>query len=594
MSLQMTGFWKLFFRSSASRPLRRHNLNHWWAHRSPVPDGLSTLKEHILRRHRALLQFQSKYHVASGWNYLYCQRRTSASNRDASHDSWAPSRWFHHARVNHARRASYKDKNWSQATSNSSSFFKEASSNPKNNKASETPVSRKSSTEEDDDDYEIDLITLRKRKKIRPQAAEPKPEPEKTQSPEPEPKKRKIRPKAETSTSPSSTEFNGIEKLQKQQQSVSPEPKPVNSQITEQVSEKKFDNTTEPDVTRFSKHTESKETAQPAKSLHSVDPVEPVKPTESAKPVEPTKPSESAKSTSPFVKPESSPLDPKSTSSGLLGHYRSADVDLERLLTFMSDESVLSRPGFKGRPSTRDRIKPSGERVVKEDLDIEELMPLDIRSRYRDNTDENDTKHESGEAAAQQLSDADIAELDATLGLAQADRVRADNDRFRQANAFSFSQEVFAHREKARTLGNKNFFTPVYVDSFWSTSGSSGEPLAKEYALLTPAQKVIRTNYPPIQDSPYGTPPPARDLFTTLSNIERPEKYIKSIMRLEKQGWSIVGGGGPGGIIVFEREYNKKKRETWYAVKMTLGFVGLLGTALLGLLATIQVPTTKI
>lgn len=187
-----------------------------------------------------------------------------------------------------------------------------------------------------------------------------------------------------------------------------------------------------------------------------------------------------------------------------MGHYRSADVDLERLLTFMSDESVLSRPGFKGRPSTRDRIKPSGERVVKEDLDIEELMPLDIRSRYRDNTDENDTKHESGEAAAQQLSDADIAELDATLGLAQADRVRADNDRFRQANAFSFSQEVFAHRERPELLEIKissrlcmstAFGLQVAVlANLWQRSTRYSHQLKRSFELTTHQSRILLWN----------------------------------------------------------------------------------------------------
>lgn len=304
--------------------------------------------------------------------------------------------------------------------------------------------------------------------------------------------------------------------------------------------------------------------------------------------------------TADSVKPASpaKELDPRRSSSGLLGHYRNSDDELERLLTFMSDDSIVSKSGYRGKPSTKDRIKPSGERVIKEDLDIEDLLPLNIRNRYpgpesKKTKEAASDKPGSGKAedkepvSSAKLNDDIIADLDETLGIARKDRIRYDNEKFRQENAFNYSREVLAHKANPRTLENRNFFTPIYVDSFWSPSAASRKDLAKEYVLLTPAQKIIHTNYRPFKNE-HST----QDLFTTLSELDKPEKYIKSIMRLEKKGWTIIGGGGSGGIIVFEREYNKRERWNWYLVKMTAGFVGVVGTIVVGLLATIEAPIT--
>lgn len=338
-----------------------------------------------------------------------------------------------------------------------------------------------------------------------------------------------------------------------------------------------------------------------------------------------TKPEEQQKSSTASKSLASEALDPKSTSKGLLGHYRDSEDGLDRLLNFMSDDSIIVHDNKVkyprgSKPSTRDRIRPGGERVIKEDLDIEELMPSEIRGRYSTKEKENpisekpqtgsfseiskesiQPKLESNTLSSEDESESltrkashngfreeDIASLDEILGNARTDRIRSDNERFRQKNAYEYSREVYLNK-KPRTLEEHNFFTPVYVDSFWSPVAKSRADIVKEYIILTPAQKIIRTNYRPFKHDKT-----TQDLFTTLSNLSKPEDYIKSIMKLEKQGWSIIGGGGPGNLVVFEREYNKKKRANWYALKVTLGSAGALLTLLVGLMAVVQVPTTTI
>lgn len=284
------------------------------------------------------------------------------------------------------------------------------------------------------------------------------------------------------------------------------------------------------------------------------------------------------------------PLDPKVVSSGLQqGEYHDSDRDLKRLLNFMSDDNVFL-PHSKWKPSTRDRVKANGERVWREDFEIESLMPYNNRFRYSHQASDTSSKDEK-KLDTPYIEQEDIDDLDKTLKAARSAQIRSDNERFRLEKTFKYSSAVY-YNANPRTLERGNFFTPVYVDAFWSSSpsGSSPKAMAKEYIILTPSQKVIKTHRMPFNNHRSSS---AQDMFSILSQLSQPEKYIKAITRLEKQGWSIIGGGGQGELVVFERLYNKKSRSTRYMIKLACGMAFSVGSLVMLLLLVTEVSSSN-
>lgn len=238
----------------------------------------------------------------------------------------------------------------------------------------------------------------------------------------------------------------------------------------------------------------------------------------------------------------------------------------------------------------------------KEKTESTSSAELDIESSFASNThSESHTQKQSASRITDDtpLSKDIIADLDATLGFIRNDRIRHDNERFRQENAFAFSKETLRPGAAPRTLKSRNFFTPILVDDFYSVNNTSKLPFSSssktnldtvltEYLILTPSQKTIHTKYRPFKNEAA-----TQDLFTTLSNLEKPEKYFKSIMKLEKKGWKIIGEGGSGNLVVFEREYTRKDKVRKSMIRFVLMASGVVSVGILVLLVTVQVPDTK-
>lgn len=262
-------------------------------------------------------------------------------------------------------------------------------------------------------------------------------------------------------------------------------------------------------------------------------------------------------------------LDPKTASSGLSG-LRDSRVDVERLLNFMSDDNVFP-PHPKWKPSTRDRIKESGERVWKEDLEIESLLPFTSYSEVEGAAHRSTKKEKEREIIEQE----DIDALDKTLKASRNAHIRYNDEKFRLRKSLEYSHTVY-HSPNPRTMDRGNFFTPVYRDTPWGSRETKDSDMAKEYVILTPSQKII-----PTKKRPFNQEKSPEDLFNILSQISNPDKYIKAISNLEKNGWSVIGGGGPGDLIVFERQFDKKKRANRFIIKLACGLSISVGSLVL-------------
>lgn len=114
--------------------------------------------------------------------------------------------------------------------------------------------------------------------------------------------------------------------------------------------------------------------------------------------------------------------------------------------------------------------------------------------------------------------------------------------------------------------------------------------LAREYIILTPSQKIIKTSQIPLKPEDVVL----ENSFHVISQLDRPHIYRKSISKLEKQGWKIIGGGGKGDLIVFERVYNPWRRTRRRRVRIVLLTVGGVGTLVVGALAFTEVPSTEL
>lgn len=145
---------------------------------------------------------------------------------------------------------------------------------------------------------------------------------------------------------------------------------------------------------------------------------------------------------------------------------------------------------------------------------------------------------------------------------------------FRVKRAYDYSRANTA--KQPRLFETKNFFTPVGRRSGGPRALEPEVPM--EYMIVTPTQTQIRTRTLPFRDDQ-----PPQDLYSALSEMERPDRYVKTIAKLEKKGWRPIGGGGPGRLLVFERELESRRSGTVrLALRISGAIVGL------GALATIM------
>lgn len=257
---------------------------------------------------------------------------------------------------------------------------------------------------------------------------------------------------------------------------------------------------------------------------------------------------------------EPSPLDPLNLSRGLKSSTKSdmaskKYVNYEDLLASISDTRadvgpIVHDSRMNAQPAVAKPSSPVPKRpkVLKQDLDVEDLLPNDVRKTY------------------DPLRQTDLNELNSALRETQKEHALHKEDVFRMKNAYEYSKE--ASSKHPHTLDRNNFFTPVVRPTRHNHEENN---LAREYIIVMPSRKLIQTRNRPFKES---TGP--KDLFSALSEMPNPEKYVKVITKLEKAGWSCIGGGGPGQLLVFERVYDAGKRRNRFFWRVTGSVVGVL------------------
>lgn len=250
----------------------------------------------------------------------------------------------------------------------------------------------------------------------------------------------------------------------------------------------------------------------------------------------------------------------------LKGNYKNHEKTFEKLYDFMAQGPVATTKRTATHQS-EPKPQPTARKVSKDDIEVAEMFPEDVRKKYNKS---------SGDISSQKPSvirAEDIARFDDAMKEAHERLKEREEEQFRAKNAYDYSWER-AYSKTPYSLDSKNFFSSV--SQLEAQEASKQAPIDKEYAILTPSLKTIYTKTLPFRDER-----PPQDLFSTLSTMENPGKYVKAISKLEKNGWTCIGGGGPGELLVFERFYSPDKRYNGVLVKLTTSFIGVVGVAVI-------------
>lgn len=305
-------------------------------------------------------------------------------------------------------------------------------------------------------------------------------------------------------------------------------------------------------------------------------------------------------------------LDPKLVSSSLSPPSRfappvppknpdTAAKDFDRLLHFMSDDvantptpnssaTSNSNNGIRKqsfRPSTKDRIGPNGERIVKQDFEVENL----ISYTEEFSKPEEDIILHTEEAPVMPSPDAltgtipESSHADPSITTAaDNNRVNIEDDIIQQLD--KSLEAVHAARIRQETASkslsssssssfNPEFYIPPSIASDIPTPTTL--KLEREYLILSPTLKIVKSLKKPLHNE--RSP---KDLYTILSQLKSPEKYLRTITKFESEGWSIIGGNDK--MLVFERCYSKKDRDAKYLYKLVFGSIASVGVLLGGFL----------
>ncbi len=301
-------------------------------------------------------------------------------------------------------------------------------------------------------------------------------------------------------------------------------------------------------------------------------------------------------------------------------------LQIDKLLSFMNDNSSNSNPyNLKNdnvnqlfKPSTKDRINEKGERIIKEDFDIETLIsglnserngnsnPMSIDRKYTRKTLKRKTKEPLSEIETIVRSKSKSS----TIADDDNSEIKEDNrnEMFRQKNAYEWSKQQIS--PNPRTIERNNFFTPVHAydyelsyhhntslfpkfsninsNSKSNSNSNIKENNSKEYLITNDKGKISKSLHFPMSDK-YKK----EDVFTILSRLSNPEKYINIITRLEKKNWKLIGGGGPQQLLVYERNINFKWVKIGKFIRNFFATIGVLSSIFIGMMIYVETSEIK-
>lgn len=276
-----------------------------------------------------------------------------------------------------------------------------------------------------------------------------------------------------------------------------------------------------------------------------------------------------------------------------VGHYRDASR-VQELVNSIPEriEPVVVKP----KPVSSHGKEPV--HISKKDLDIDTLDSSQIRSRY--------AKKPDVEKEAEHVQQLEPEKLEVQISHLASRQAEAENTpAMKEKQPKSCETQLNEHSSaKTQAQFDINPSKPYYTSARSKVplsepetrslqnkpskvTPTSGKDLATEYIILTRKQKMIKTAQLPLSPDEI-----AEYTFPVLSSLENPSRYARSITKLERQGWRIIGGGGD--LIVFERAYDRRRRARRTRVRRGLAIVGSVGLLGASILAMNERPSTEV
>lgn len=290
------------------------------------------------------------------------------------------------------------------------------------------------------------------------------------------------------------------------------------------------------------------------------------------------------------------PTNPSETagSAGLQGQYRASAAKVQKMVDTLPGRvnfrdykpKPLPKQGNSGRKITKGRV------IAIQDLNLESLTPSEIRERY---VTENTAPNTPIEQTVTPMISSEPTETKSTFHISesigniqkdgidsklesQSQSTTVNQDSSDKSKAAPFEEQSNHQKEATAAPVNEAYSIPQ-SETRRSCHHNRHRHRAQqsfltEYIILTPTQNIIKTNHMPLKDKQL-----LQDTFSILSQLSRPEKYRKSIAKLEKKGWKIIGGGGQGDLIVFERTIKVRtgrRKVKFILLGLSLATVGTL------------------
>lgn len=243
------------------------------------------------------------------------------------------------------------------------------------------------------------------------------------------------------------------------------------------------------------------------------------------------------------------------SSSATKPKYSNIDDLMSSVSKSRSESDSFSEQMFEEPPSVQKAKAEAKSRLTEEDPEeakyLREVTADDIRDNYKGRS-----VHKS--------------KIEKFLKNAKQKQHLGQEQEFRANKAYEWSKSM-CHSN--RSLESHNFFNPLEVKKDVHKN--------KQYLLLTQdGQQVVS------HDNPLGPHHVAEDMYTILSRFgeKDAEKFIKSVNRLQRKHWRLIGGGEKGErMMVFEREKRRKAGKWLVRIKSVLATAGALFVLLFGL-----------
>lgn len=187
-------------------------------------------------------------------------------------------------------------------------------------------------------------------------------------------------------------------------------------------------------------------------------------------------------------------------------------------------------------------------------------------------------RSESG-ASAEKYEPVDKQTLEKFLKKAKYDNETKLERQWRERKAYEWSSGMVNGNG---SLESRTFFDPLFAKSARFPMFPLSRKREHDFLVLTSSGATFTS-----VDNPLGSSHVPEDMFDILEKLSEGElaKFSKSLKKLQKKEWKLIGGGGNGGekLLVLRRGLQYRSNSLWTRVKSLLGAVIIVFFTLIGL-----------